>query len=119
MFDGKLGLWPFIERVAAKRSSTRRAKGTIETKPVNVKKESYLRIDNVLPAIWQKWPNSSARDRSPHIQHDNAPVHFDISNDEWITASRLDGWSIGLKNQCPNSPDTNICDLFTFALLES
>jgi hypothetical protein len=43
-FDGKIGIWPFVERVAAKRSSNRRTKGTVETKPVNVKKENYLQM---------------------------------------------------------------------------
>jgi hypothetical protein len=44
-FDGKIGIWPFfIEKVPAKRLSNRRAKGTIETKPVSVKKENYLEM---------------------------------------------------------------------------
>ena len=34
-FDGKIGIWPFVERVAARRGSIRRPAGTIETKPVS------------------------------------------------------------------------------------
>jgi hypothetical protein len=60
LFDGKIGIWPFIERVAAKRSSNRRAKGTIETKPVNAKKDNYLQmiIEKVLLAICDRFLNS-------------------------------------------------------------
>jgi hypothetical protein len=128
-FDGKIGIWPFVERVAAKRSSKLREKGTIETKPVNVKKDNYLRmiVDNVLPAIWQRWPTTSTGSSSTrvnssrvlHLQHDNAPVHFTHENAEWKAASTMDGWKIGLKNQCPNSPDTNICDLGFFRTLQT
>ena len=31
-FDGKIGIWPFIEKVAAKKNSRNRHKGTLETK---------------------------------------------------------------------------------------
>jgi hypothetical protein len=125
VFDGKIGIWPFVERVAAKRSSSKRAKGTIETKPVNVKKDNYLQM------IIEKIPSTAALEqllttrtrqdkrRLIHILHDNAPVHFNESNPEWKIASKLDNWCIELKNQCPNSPDTNICDLGFFRTLQS
>jgi hypothetical protein len=120
----KIGIWPFIERVAAaKRSSNKRAKGTIETKPVSVKKENYfleMIIEKVLPAIRDCFPNSRSRDRSLSIFNTtNAPAHFTVNHPEWIAASQLDGWSIGLKNQCPNSPDTNVCDLGFFRTLQT
>jgi hypothetical protein len=124
IFDGKIGLWPFVEFIAAKRLSNRRAKGTIETKPVSVKKENYLRmiINKVLPSIRSKWPgattNHCERARNPHIQHNNSPVHFNSNHTDWTTASQMGGWSIGLKNQCPNSPDTNECDLGFFWMLQ-
>ena len=38
IFDGKIGMWPFVVRVEAKRTSKNREKGTIETKVVPVKK---------------------------------------------------------------------------------
>ncbi|KAG2937904.1 hypothetical protein PC117_g11505 [Phytophthora cactorum] len=37
-FDGKLGIWPFVEQRAAIRDSERRPAGTIETKSINVTK---------------------------------------------------------------------------------
>ena len=33
-FDGKIGIWPFLEEVPAKKASKNRPKGTIELKPV-------------------------------------------------------------------------------------
>jgi hypothetical protein len=116
-FDGKIG-----KSIAAKRSSNRCAKGMIETKPVSVKRDNYLQmmIEKVLSAIHEKFPNSRSRDRKNlHMQHDNALVHFDDTNEEWHAASQLDGWSIGLKNQCPNSPDTNVRDLGFFCTLQT
>jgi hypothetical protein len=38
---------------------------------------------------------------------------------DWQEASKLDGWNISVKNQCPNSPDTNVCDLGFFRTLQS
>ena len=38
IFDGKMGIWPFVERVEAKRTSTNFQKGTIATKVVPVNK---------------------------------------------------------------------------------
>ncbi len=59
--DGKIGMFPFIERVAAKRTSKNREKGTIETKllPVNKKRYRDFMIMKVLPAIKQKWPDQN------------------------------------------------------------
>ncbi len=55
-FDGKIGMFPFIERVAAKRTSKNCKKGTIETKLLPVNKNRYrdFMITKVLPAIKQK-----------------------------------------------------------------
>ena len=54
-FDGKIGIWPFLEfeEVPAKKASKNRAKGTLELKPVNITKEVYrtMMISNILPAI--------------------------------------------------------------------
>jgi hypothetical protein len=47
-FDGKIGMFPFIERVAAQRTRKNRQKGVIETKPLPVNKNRYreFMIDN-------------------------------------------------------------------------
>jgi hypothetical protein len=59
-FDGKLGMWPFVEKVPAQRASSRNRprRGTLITKPVSVTKEIYKKfiMEKVLPAIKEKWP---------------------------------------------------------------
>jgi hypothetical protein len=42
-FDGKLGIWPFVEKVRAKRASANWPAGMIETKPIKVDKNGTKR----------------------------------------------------------------------------
>ncbi|ETL87282.1 hypothetical protein L917_13487 [Phytophthora nicotianae] len=55
VFGGKLGMWPFIERVPAQKTQNRPA-DTIVTNPFNVglKKQRDMLIDNVIPAVRAK-----------------------------------------------------------------
>jgi hypothetical protein len=57
-FDGKLGIWPFVEKVPAQRGSRNRPRGTLETKLISVTKAVYKQfiLNKVLPAIKEKWP---------------------------------------------------------------
>ncbi|DAZ97358.1 TPA: hypothetical protein N0F65_003381 [Lagenidium giganteum] len=101
-FDGKIGIWPFIERVAAKRSSRNRPAGTMETKPLSVTKETYINalVGHVIPAVEAKWPQS-CRHQSIVMQHDNAPPH------------KVEAF------QPANSPDMNVLDLGFFNAIQS
>ena len=59
MFDGKIGLWPFVTYDHAKYNSKNRLKGTIVTKPIasvnkDIVREMILR--NLIPAIKRKMP---------------------------------------------------------------
>ncbi|XP_021837498.2 uncharacterized protein [Spinacia oleracea] len=61
IFDGKLGIFPFTYQEAAKRNSKNREKGTMVTKVVeSVRKEETrdMLINQIVPAIMQKWPPS-------------------------------------------------------------
>lgn len=120
-FDRKIGLFPFVEKVRAQRSSKNRAAGTLETKAVTCDKEEYLRkvVDQVIPAIKEKWP-----DRRPNysigLQHGNATPHNIDDEFDWIEASMTDmRWSFHLSGQAANSPDQNILDLGFFRALQS
>jgi hypothetical protein len=57
-FDGKIGCFPFVTYVAAKRSSANRVARTMKMKSIDsitqVVMRDYL-IDKVLPAIHAKW----------------------------------------------------------------
>ncbi|KAF0685054.1 hypothetical protein As57867_003497, partial [Aphanomyces stellatus] len=120
-WDGKIGTWPFVAAVPANRSSCNRPAGTMETKAVTVTKDVYRArlIDDVLPAIVAKWPDPQ---RVVTLQHDNARAHVTAS-DEGLRAAfahyKVQGWSMTLEAQPPNSPDTNILDLGFFAAIQS
>ena len=119
IFDGKIGLWPFVEEVVAQRTSVNRVAGTIEKKPITVTKEVYLDalVDKVAPAIKAKWPDRRQKDID--VQHDNAPVHFKDDEEAWAAVARAGRWNIRIAEQGPNSPDTNVCDLGFFRALQS
>ena len=117
-FDGKIGMWPFIERKAAQRDSVNRPAGTIETKPIKVTKPVYRRmlIDRVIPAIKQKWPDLN---RDIVLQQDGASAHIRADDMEFGITARQGLWNITVLTQAPKSPDTNICDLSFFRALQS
>jgi hypothetical protein len=74
-WDGKIGTWFFVHKVAAKRGSKNRPTGMLVTETYNVNKENCLDLymDKLLPAIVEKWP--PWEERVVRIQLDNAPVH--------------------------------------------
>ncbi|ETV69001.1 hypothetical protein H257_15151 [Aphanomyces astaci] len=70
MFDGKIGIWPFVKKLAALRMSKNRLKGALEFKPHNVDANVYqhMIMNEVVPAIQVKMP----RDLAMRLQQDNA-----------------------------------------------
>jgi hypothetical protein len=99
-FHGKLGIWPFVEKVPAQRASRNRARGTLITKPISVTKEVYMTfiMEKVLPVIEEKWPQCH-RDMTIKLQQDNAKPHR-IHNDPEL----LQHFSISLPTsgfECP------------------
>jgi hypothetical protein len=125
-FDGKIGLWPFLEDYLTVRPSANRPAGHWEERPINVSKQVYLEyfLTKVLPAIKEKWP----RNHNPGVinvglQHDNAPVHFAKTEPAFVAAAHPanndERWQFHLKEQPANSPDTNILDLGFFNSLQS
>jgi hypothetical protein len=117
-FDGKIGIWPFVERKAAQRTSVNRVAGTMETKPVAVTKEVYRKmlVDKVVPAIKAKWPGLN---RNIVLQQDGASAHIKADDLEFGLVAREGLWNINILTQAPRSPDTNICDLSFFRALQS
>eukprot|EP00903_Cladosiphon_okamuranus_P012797 g11961.t1 len=119
-FNGKVGMWAFTEKVPAVRNSRNRAAGTLVTKCVEVTKETYKAklIDEVIPAIKEKWP-AATRYNPIFLQQDNARPHLITNDADVLEACASDGFDIRLCNQPPNSPDTNILDLGFFASIQS
>ena len=63
MFNGKIGIWPFVTHEPAKRNSKNREKGTMVTKcipNINRNKTRKMLVKNVIPAIKKKWPKGNA-----------------------------------------------------------
>jgi len=122
-WDGKIGTWFFVEKIAAKRSSKHRPAGTLESKPVKVNKLVFTQkcLDDLLPAIIEKWPTWSPK--RIRIQQDNATPHPKPGTSEPLNI-RLEemrnlGWDVAFVCQPPNSPDLNTEDLAFFRGIQS
>ncbi|XP_056688897.1 uncharacterized protein [Spinacia oleracea] len=120
IFDGKIGMFPFVRWVPAKRRSRNRPACTLELKPVtSVTKECYrnMLIRQVIPAIMQKWPTDH---QGPiYLQQDNARPHIKVNDREWMEAVQLSNKQLRLIFQPPNSPDMNVLDLGFFRAIQS
>ena len=119
-FDGKIGIFPFINRVAAQRDSKTRPRGLIEIKPTeSVTQEVYrnMLIQQLIQAILRKWPSEGLS--LIFIQQDNARVHITNDDSIWQQQNRQGGLTFILTQQPPNSPDCNILDLGFFRSIQS
>ncbi|ETW09005.1 hypothetical protein H310_01476 [Aphanomyces invadans] len=96
MWDGKAGLWPFVETKLAKRKSKNRDRGTPVTVPMSVTKPIYSNylIDKVFPAIQSKWPDR--RGRPIFVQQDNTKPHLAADDAAVKAAGQMNGWNIQL-----------------------
>jgi hypothetical protein len=119
-FDGKLGIWPFVEKVPAQRGSRNRPRGTLETKPISVTKEVYKKfiLEKVLPAIEKKWPQCH-RNMAIKLQQDNAKPHLIHNNPEVLEKLSNMTVNVNLFDQPPNSPDLNVLDLGYVAAIQA
>lgn len=120
IFDGKIGIWPFVRKVVAKRSSKNRQKGTMETKSLEVNRDEYRKmlIDNVLPAIKRKFPRADLC-HPIFIQQDNAGPHIHPDDTKFASETQKEGLKVQIICQPPNSPDLNINDLGFFRAIDA
>lgn len=117
-FDGKVGIWPFVETAVAERTSKNRPAGTEFLRPRAVDGEAWrdMMLQNVLPAVKAAFGHAK---RSVVVQMDGAKPHIKGSIQSAIaTACNADGFRITLKKQPANSPDFNILDLGFFHSLQ-
>lgn len=120
-FSGKNGIFSFVRKEPAKRSSVNRVAGTTEAKAMTSVRRDTIRsilIKNVLPAILEKWPSEDAS-FTIFIQQDNAKTHIDPNDKEFCEAVRRSGLDIKIRCQPPNSPDFNVLDLGFFRAIQS
>ena len=121
LFDGKLGIWPFTIKEAAKRNSKNRAKGTMVTKAVESITKDVVKqmiLEKVIPAVKQNWP-VGRRGEKIYIQQDNARPHPSGKDKDISSACTADNWNIECVFQPANSPDMNILDLGYFNSIQS
>ncbi|KAM0855094.1 hypothetical protein ACQ4PT_050030 [Festuca glaucescens] len=92
-FDGKIGVWPYVEWVQAQKRSKNRLRGAFELKPMEKVGKSDSReylVKYVLPAIKNKWPLSD-RWNTIYIQQDNAKTHV-TCDDPVVVAEAAKGF---------------------------
>lgn len=121
IFSGKLGIFPFITKEPAKRSSVNRPAGTLETKAMTSVGRDVIRsfyINKVLKAIREKWPREDYG-KTICIQQDNARTHIDPDDPEFCQAATQEGFNIYVRCQPPNSPYLNMLDLDFFNVIQS
>ena len=119
LFDGLLGIWPFVKTEVAKRSSRNRPAGANVTKTVDSvgrQEITDMMKDKLIPAIRQKWPHP---DKVVIIQQDNARPHAKEDDATLATELKKNGWKMKLLNQPANSPDYNALDLGFFNSIQS
>ena len=77
----------FVVHVVAQRASKNRPAGTIETKTINVDNKSFAKtvIDDLLPAIEEKWPAWARKKVS--IQMDNTLSHKNANMNAQLIAT--------------------------------
>ncbi|KAH9109621.1 hypothetical protein AeMF1_015339 [Aphanomyces euteiches] len=116
-FDGKIGIWPFVELVPAKRSSKNRPKGSIVVVPKNVDSLTYQSaiLEKVIPAIKEKFPRAGQA-QCVTIHQDNASPHKCLTT-EFLAANGVN--AVSVVNQPANSPDFNVLDLGFFNSIQS
>ncbi|XP_074378293.1 uncharacterized protein LOC141719818 [Apium graveolens] len=120
-FDGKIGIFSFTYQEPARRASKYRAKGTVVTKVVESvgrKETRSMLINDIIPAIMQKWPVSEGH-KTIYIQQDNARTHITQDDPEWQQVHKQGDFTFYMVQQPPNSPDLNILDLGFFRSIQS
>ncbi|XP_074265531.1 uncharacterized protein LOC141587969 [Silene latifolia] len=73
IFNGKLGIFPFIKEVPAARTSKNRQAGTLETKPTTSLTKQVIKdclINKIIPSIKARWPENARK--GIWIQQDKA-----------------------------------------------
>ncbi|XP_042030051.1 uncharacterized protein LOC121776981 [Salvia splendens] len=119
IFDGKIGIFPFTTKEQAQRKSKNRAKGTLETKPIQSVNKEVMRdclIHKIIPTIKAKW--SANISKEIFIQQDNARPHIMHNDAEFQSVANTDGFKFHIICQPANSLDCNVLDLGFFRAIQ-
>ncbi|XP_042003691.1 uncharacterized protein LOC121752640 [Salvia splendens] len=113
-------IFPFTTKEPAQRKSKNRAKGTLETKPIQSVNKDVMRdclIHKIIPTIKAKWPSNISKEI--FIQQDNARPHIMHNDAEFQSIANTDGFKFHIICQPANSPDCNVLDLGFFRAIQS
>jgi len=119
-FNSKFRIWPFVYQEAAKKFKNR-PKEIMVTKvktSVDKQKVEKMIVDNVFPAIREKFP-TSCKNKVIYIQKDNAKPHCSQDKSTLVEEGIKDVWCIRMSCQPPNSPNMNVLDLSFFNAIQS
>jgi hypothetical protein len=117
IWDGKIGVCPFVVYEPAQRASKNRDKGTLELKTYTVDLAIYREyiINAVIPTIKRVWPSG----RRVRLQQDNGEPQV-LADDAVVHAvCKAGGWDMKIAHQPANSPDFNVLELGVFASLQT
>jgi hypothetical protein len=120
IFYGKIGVFPLVTQVPAKRNSINKAAKTLETKQITSVTKQVIRsclIEEVLLVIKKKWPREEKASLI-FIQQDNVRTHIDCDDEKFCRVASQDGFNICLMCQPTNSPDLNVLDLGYFSAIQ-
>ena len=101
-FDGKIGIWPFIQQTPVLRNSIKRPAGIMIMTNLQVTKQSYadMIINNEIPVIREKWPVGFNCSKTVYIQHSNTSTHFGSNYVPLFSRCSYFGW-MGYKYLVP------------------
>jgi hypothetical protein len=108
VFDGKIGVFPFIKYEPAKNASKNRKKGTMVMADISVDADAYYNLmtceNGLLDTLKKKAPY--LKKVRVIIQHDGATSHNGKGNLAKLNAfGKQDGWHIEMDTQPAQSPD--------------
>ncbi|XP_021724322.1 uncharacterized protein LOC110691692 [Chenopodium quinoa] len=86
-WDGKIGIFPFIEQVVAKKNSKNRHAGTVETKALQSITKSIIR-SVLMKKCFSKWPLGACKEI--WIQQDYARPHISPNDTEFVEVATKD-----------------------------
>lgn len=98
LFDGKIGIFPFVTLEPAKRNSKNIDAGTLVLKASTSVKRKDIKaflIEKVLPNIQEKWPKEDRR-KTIFIQQDNAKTHVECGDQDFQKAASKNDFDIHL-----------------------
>ena len=120
-WDEKLGIWPIGDWEPAKQGSKNRPKGMLVWKNKTVTKDVYreLLINQLIPAILEKWLRRDRTSRTIYIQQDGVKNHIHEDDEEFNSTLMEQDIDAKLYTQTLNSPDINLLDLGFFRAIQS